>query len=73
MNMKVFAANFLESPSMVEEANPEKWNWKPSGENIYKIYASGGNTNTRQSTYSDERDNRADHDRPQEGKALLVA
>ena len=69
--MKVFGSNFLEKMVNNEIETVEKWSWRPENKNIDKIYASGANTNTRSSTYNDERDDRSDHDSPQEG--MLVA
>lgn len=66
--MKVFSTNFLE-PLSVEQVLPsDQWNWQPSNPNVKEIYASGSKTATRQSTYSTEKDNESDSDRPNEGK-----
>ncbi|MBF0310843.1 MAG: hypothetical protein HQL56_15085 [Magnetococcales bacterium] len=64
--MKVFAGRFLEpcSKNSVENC---AWNWQPNNQEIQKIYGSGANTNTRESTYAAERDDRSDQDRPNEG------
>jgi hypothetical protein len=64
--MKVFAAKFLEAPTQGDCQN-DVWNWVPGNEKAQKIYASGASTNTRQSTYAAEKDDRADNDRPNEG------
>lgn len=65
--MRIFAAKFLEKPSLEQTLSPEDWNWKPANKNAVKIYASGAATSTRSSTYAAEKDERADHDRPNEG------
>ena len=66
--MKVFASDYLE-PLVSEHVLPiDKWNWSPNNPDIKKIYASGSKTATRSSTYSTERDNESDMDRPNEGK-----
>lgn len=64
--MKVFATKFLERPS---ESNLKDvaWVWSPTNKQAQKIYASGASTNTRQSTYAEEKDDRSDSDRPNEG------
>lgn len=64
--MKVFASMYLEGFSSDEVGNC-KWSWKPKGEKAEKIYASGANTSSRNSTYAAEKDDRADSDRPNEG------
>jgi hypothetical protein len=66
--MKVFASNYIE-PLIGEQVEPVlTWSWKPSNSNIDRIYASGNKTATRSSTYSTEKDNETDSDRPNEGK-----
>ncbi len=65
--MKVFASNYLESMSTDQVVSPSLWNWKPFNTDINKIYASGGKTSTRASTYASERDSNEDTDRPNEG------
>lgn len=70
--MKVFATKFLEAPSNDQiNDNGVEWNWTPSNPDAQKIYGSGASTNTNQSTYAAEKDDRADSDRPNEG--MLVA
>lgn len=68
--MKVFGSNFLEELSK-DNAPKGKWNWEPINKDIEKIYGTGASTKTQESTYADERDNRTDTDRPDEG--FLVA
>lgn len=65
--MKVFASAYLEGISNDEVNEEQEWSWTPNGKEAHKIYASGANTSTRQSTYADERDDRSDSDRPNEG------
>lgn len=66
--MKVFSTNYLE-PLVGEQVTPsEEWNWQPANPNVKEIYASGSKTATRSSTYSTEKDNESDSDRPNEGK-----
>ena len=66
--MKVFCSDYLE-PLVVENVEPtENWNWQPSNLEVKEIYASGSKTATRSSTYSTEKDNESDSDRPNEGK-----
>lgn len=65
--MKVFASRFLETPVADTILTPDKWNWKPLGGQVQRIYASGASTSTRSSTYAAEKDNRSDSDRPNEG------
>jgi hypothetical protein len=65
--MKVFATRFLE-PMKSEEIQPvDSWTWQPANPDMKRIYASGASTNTQQSTYAAEKDNRSDNDRPNEG------
>jgi hypothetical protein len=65
--MKVFATRFLE-PMKGEEIQPvDAWKWQPANPDMKRIYASGASTNTQQSTYAAEKDNRSDNDRPNEG------
>lgn len=68
--MKVFATKFLESPTE-NTLKEEVWAWTPTNKQAQEIYASGASTNSRQSTYAAEKDNRSDSDRPNEG--LLAA
>jgi len=65
--MRVFATKFLEHPQSEKLQNPKLWSWEPHNKDIKKIYASGAKTATRSSTYSSEKDNEADTDRPNEG------
>jgi len=66
--MKVFASNYLE-PLTSEIAVPtDDWNWQPVTQDLQKIYGSGNKTVTKSSTYSSEKDNESDTDRPNEGK-----
>lgn len=65
--MKVFARKFLEVPYKEQIIQADGWSWTPKGNNAVRIYGSGASTNTQQSTYADERDNRSDSDRPNEG------
>lgn len=65
--MRVFASKFLEVPQNEKIKKTSSWSWEPFNKNIKKIYASGAKTATRSSTYSSERDNEADVDRPNEG------
>ncbi len=65
--MKVFASTYLEGFSSDKVDEGQGWSWTPEGKEANKIYASGANTSTRQSTYAAERDDRADSDRPNEG------
>lgn len=69
--MKVFATRFLEPMSSDLIPETAQWTWSPDCEDANRIFASGANTSTRTSTYADERDNRGDSDRPNEG--LFVA
>jgi len=68
--MKVFSVKFLEEPSK-DVISDEEWSWEPVNPNARKIYGSGASTNTNQSTYAAERDDRSDSDRPNEG--MLIA
>ena len=65
--MKVFVTSYLESFSNNQVDRDEKWNWTPANSDVKKIYASGANTSTQQSTYAAEKDDRSDSDRPNEG------
>jgi len=71
--MKVFAERYLEEMKYSEVPPSSEWEWEPVDSR--RIYASGANTNTRQTTYADDRDNRSDTDRPNEGKpsGMMVA
>lgn len=66
--MKVFASDFLEPLVSETVTSVDNWNWKPSNPEVKEIYASGSKTATRSSTYSSEKDNESDTDRPNEGK-----
>lgn len=65
--MKVFASSYLEGFSSDKVDGEKGWSWTPEGSEADKIYASGANTSTNQSTYAAEKDNRSDNDRPNEG------
>lgn len=65
--MTVFAARFLEKSHVDSVVEAKDWKWKPENAEVYRIYASGNSTKTSQSTYAAEKDERADHDRPNEG------
>lgn len=65
--MKVFASSYLEGFSSDRVDGEKGWSWNPEGSEASKIYASGANTSTKQSTYAAETDNRSDSDRPNEG------
>lgn len=69
--MNVFLQRYLEAPIKNSNISIDEWNWKPEGKFAFEIYACGANTNTNQSTYAAEKDNRSDSDRPNEG--LLAA
>jgi len=66
--MKVFSSDFLETLSVEQVLPSDQWNWQPANPDVKEIYASGSKTATRQSTYSTEKDNESDSDRPNEGK-----
>lgn len=66
--MKVFTSNFLEPLVGETVESVDNWNWQPSNPNVKEIYASGSKTATRSSTYSAEKDNESDSDRPNEGR-----
>jgi hypothetical protein len=69
--MKVFASRFLE-PMKGEDTPPvDGWSWQPANADVKRIYASGASTNTQQSTYAAEKDNRSDSDRPNEGYLVV--
>lgn len=65
--MNVFAEKFLEVQTPAPAVPVEAWSWVPRNPKVADIYATGGKTATRQSTYADDRDNNADTDRPNEG------
>ena len=44
--------------------------WTPANEDATKIYATGANTSSHQSTYAAEKDDRSDSDRPNEGMKI---
>lgn len=69
--MKVFALRYLELP-ISDKPESADWKWKPENEEFADIYASGAPTNTQQSTYAAESDNRGDSDRPNEGMLLAA-
>ncbi len=69
--MKVFALKYLEVP-VLDRPEPADWKWKPADQEFADIYASGAPTNTRQSTYAAESDDRGDSDRPNEGMLLAA-
>lgn len=69
--MKVFSSKYLESFNDSTANSPEKWTWEPYDASVPEIYATGNLTSSRESTYAGEKDNRSDHDRPNEG--MLVA
>jgi hypothetical protein len=71
--MKVFAERYLEEMKFTETPPTSEWDWEPT--DVHHIYASGANTKSRESTYADDRDNRNDEDRPNEGRAseMMVA
>lgn len=68
--MKVFAERYLEEMKYINTPPASEWNWKPVDSR--QIYASGASTSTQESTYADERDNRSDSDRPNEGRAAVM-
>jgi hypothetical protein len=65
--MKVFASRFLESVKTELAVSEDEWTWQPANPDVKKVYASGMSTQTMQSTYAGEKDNRYDADRPNEG------
>lgn len=67
--MKVFALKFLEPMQADCIMDQKDWNSRPASDKHMRIYGSGNNTRSRESTYSAERDNRQDDDRPNEGLA----
>jgi len=69
--MKVFALRYLETP-VSDKPETADWKWKPANEEFSDIYASGAPTNTQQSTYAAESDDRSDSDRPNEGMLLAA-
>jgi len=69
----VFASKFLEPISSNTTTEKKDWTWTPENEEIVDLYASGGNTRSRQSTYASEKDDRSDDDRPNEGKGLMAS
>lgn len=69
--MKVFALRFLETP-VSDKPDTADWTWTPANEDFADIYASGAPTNTQQSTYAAESDDRSDSDRPNEGMLLTA-
>jgi hypothetical protein len=66
--MKVFATDYLEALQDETVVPSKDWSWQPSNPNVKDIYASGSKTATKSSTYSTEKDNESDSDRPNEGK-----
>lgn len=71
INMKVFTLKYLETP-VSDKPESADWQWQPANEEFADIYASGAPTNTQQSTYAAESDNRSDSDRPNEGMLLAA-
>lgn len=71
--MKVFASQFLEPLSNNTVGKNVVWGWTPNNPAITKIYATGANTKSRESTYAAEKDNRSDDDRPDEGRSFMIA
>lgn len=71
--MKVFGERYLEEMKYLDNPPTSEWDWEPV--DSHRIYASGANTNTQSSTYADDRDNRSDSDRPNEGRPsnMMVA
>lgn len=65
--MTVFAERFLEAPRTQVPVPLDQWSWAPFSKDMGEIYASGGKTSTRASTYASEKDNNEDTDRPNEG------
>lgn len=65
--MKVFASNFLEPLKETTAQDIQNWIWEPANKEVKEIYASGNKSMTRASTYSAEKDNQPDTDRPNEG------
>lgn len=49
-----------------------EWTWEPFCENAAVVFGSGAATSTQQSTYADERDDRSDTDRPDEGSRCIA-
>jgi hypothetical protein len=66
--MKVFATDYLEMLQGETVVPSKDWSWQPANPNVKDIYASGSKTATKSSTYSSEKDNESDTDRPNEGK-----
>lgn len=65
--MSVFSERFLEAPRAQIPVPLDQWSWKPHSTDLGEIYASGGKTTTRASTYASEKDSNEDTDRPNEG------
>ena len=65
--MKMFGERFLE-PVFSDHAKDIDWRWTPANTDAKAVYASGGNTVSRESTYAAEKDDRSDDDRPNEGR-----
>lgn len=68
--MKVFASRFLEPMEAQHKTTARDWSWQPANSDVVRIYASGASTKSRESTYADDRDNRGDEDRPNEGHLI---
>ena len=64
--MTVFGERFLEP--VHSDHSTIDWKWTPANPDATTIYASGGNTVSRESTYAAEKDDRSDDDRPNEGR-----
>jgi hypothetical protein len=65
--MLVYASRFLEGAATRQPEAQEEWTWTPYDPDSSEIFASGRSTNSRESTYQGEKDDRADIDRPNEG------
>ena len=69
--MKVFAMSFLKKMEVEKTVPMSEWSCVPENQDFDKVYGSGANTRSQQSTYAAETDNRTDSDRPNEG--MLIA
>jgi hypothetical protein len=67
--MKVFGLKYVEPMASQSVVPVSEWSWTPTHNEAHRIYGSGASTSSRESTYAAEADNRADHDRPNEGMA----
>jgi hypothetical protein len=63
----MFGERFLE-PLPKGDLDQITWAWEPNNPDAKAVYASGGNTISRSSTYAAEKDDREDDDRPNEGR-----